>query len=118
MAEWTFSSSAPTFQHQPNPIMNYSAPQPTSQQQQKPVNPQHAKLNALFGSGEGQDTFGNTGDLRLTPRDLPDIVRSRKGIRDEEVDLPVSRAPQREGVSASSRVLSAQISGGRVPARR
>ncbi|RJE16966.1 hypothetical protein PHISCL_10697, partial [Aspergillus sclerotialis] len=34
-------------------------------QQQKPVNPQHAKLNALLASGEGQDTFGNTGDLRI-----------------------------------------------------
>ncbi len=51
---------------QPNPISNYSAPQPSFQQQQRPqANPQHAKLNALLASGEGQDTFGNTGDLRI-----------------------------------------------------
>lgn len=46
---------------QPNPIMSFS-PQP---QPQKAQNPQHARLNALLASGEGQDTFGNTGDLRI-----------------------------------------------------
>ena len=50
---------------QPNPITNYTSPQPSFQQQQKPANPQHARLNALLASGEGQDTFGNTGDLRI-----------------------------------------------------
>lgn len=47
-----------------NPIANYQAPQgpPTPQ---KDVNPQHARLNALLASGEGMDTFGNTGDLRI-----------------------------------------------------
>jgi len=45
--------------------MNFQGPQPSLQSQQKPVNPQHAKLNALLASGEGQDTFGNTGDLRI-----------------------------------------------------
>ena len=48
---------------QPNPIANYHAP--AHQQQVKPQNPQHAKLNALLASGEGQDTFGNVGDLRI-----------------------------------------------------
>jgi epsin len=65
----TLYESQPTAQFtQPslqNPIANYSAPQPSFQQQQKPANPQHAKLNALLASGEGQDTFGNTGDLRI-----------------------------------------------------
>jgi epsin len=65
----TLYESQPTNQFsqpsQPNPIANYSAPQPTFQQPQKPVNPQHARLNALLASGEGQDTFGNTGDLRI-----------------------------------------------------
>jgi epsin len=52
---------------QPNPIANYQAPvqQQLQQQQQKPENPQHARLNALLASGEGQDTFGNVGDLRI-----------------------------------------------------
>lgn len=47
-----------------NPIANYQSPQgpPTPQ---KDVNPQHARLNALLASGEGMDTFGNTGDLRI-----------------------------------------------------
>ena len=29
------------------------------------MNPQHERLNALLASGEGMDTFGNTGDLRI-----------------------------------------------------
>jgi epsin len=27
--------------------------------------PAHARLNALLATGEGQDTFGNVGDLRI-----------------------------------------------------
>ncbi|KAI4145585.1 MAG: hypothetical protein LQ341_002335 [Variospora aurantia] len=47
-----------------NPIANYQSPTgpPTPQ---KDINPQHARLNALLASGEGMDTFGNTGDLRI-----------------------------------------------------
>lgn len=63
-----FAQPTPQFTQptQPNPITNYSTPQPSFQQQQRPpANPQHAKLNALLASGEGQDTFGNTGDLRI-----------------------------------------------------
>ncbi|KAK2871557.1 hypothetical protein FQN49_003061 [Arthroderma sp. PD_2] len=58
-----------------NPIMNYQAPQqqqqpmntqqPMNNQQQTPQNPQHARLNALLATGDGQDTFGNVGDLRI-----------------------------------------------------
>jgi len=47
-----------------NPIANYQAPQQTTMPQ-KPQNPQHERLNALLASGEGMDTFGNTGDLRI-----------------------------------------------------
>ena len=65
----TLFESQPTTQFsqpsQPNPIMNFQSPPPQQSQQQKPVNPQHARLNALLASGEGQDTFGNTGDLRI-----------------------------------------------------
>lgn len=47
-----------------NPIASYQAPQqpPAPQKEQ---NPQHARLNALLASGEGMDTFGNTGELRI-----------------------------------------------------
>ena len=47
-----------------NLISSYSTPQapPTPQKDQ---NPQHARLNALLASGEGMDTFGNTGELRI-----------------------------------------------------
>ncbi|KAI9722880.1 MAG: hypothetical protein M1812_001328 [Candelaria pacifica] len=38
------------------------APQLSNQKEQ---NPQHAHLNALLSSGEGQDTFGNVGNLRI-----------------------------------------------------
>jgi len=47
-----------------NPIANYQAPQQTATPQ-KPQNAQHERLNALLASGEGMDTFGNTGDLRI-----------------------------------------------------
>ena len=49
-----------------NPIANYQIPQQqTAQQQKPPPNSQHERLNALLSSGEGMDTFGNTGDLRI-----------------------------------------------------
>ncbi|KAK3113112.1 hypothetical protein LTR53_009902 [Teratosphaeriaceae sp. CCFEE 6253] len=55
------------FNQRPNPIQNYQAPvqqaQPTAQQ--KPQDPYQARLNALLSSGEGQDTFGNVGDMRI-----------------------------------------------------
>ena len=47
-----------------NPITNFQAPQPQPPAQRE-QNPQHARLNALLASGEGMDTFGNTGDLRI-----------------------------------------------------
>jgi len=51
---------------QPNPIANFQTPQPQIQQRpQKEMDPQRARLNALLASGEGMDTFGNTGDLRI-----------------------------------------------------
>ena len=62
------SQPAATFQQptQPNPISNFQPPQPQAQQQPKQeLDPQRARLNALLASGEGQDTFGNTGDLRI-----------------------------------------------------
>ena len=61
----------------PNPITNFSSPIPLQQQQQQQSSPQfqqhqkqeldptRARLNALLASGEGMDTFGNTGDLRI-----------------------------------------------------
>lgn len=68
----TLYESQPTAQFsqpmQPNPILNYQAPQPSlqqQQQQQKPMNPHHEKLNALLSTGEGIDTFGNVGELRI-----------------------------------------------------
>ncbi|KAK6956780.1 hypothetical protein Daesc_002060 [Daldinia eschscholtzii] len=44
-----------------------SQPQPTFQVQppQKPLSEHEQKLNALLASGEGMDTFGNTGELRI-----------------------------------------------------
>lgn len=63
-----------------NPITNFQAPsqpqpasiqRPISQPSQQPSfssipeDPHKARLNALLSSGEGQDTFGNVGDLRI-----------------------------------------------------
>ena len=76
LAEQRATDSFPQQQQQqrPNPIANYSSPataspmqpqQTAPQQQQKPQDPYQAKLSALLASGEGQDTFGNVGDLRI-----------------------------------------------------
>ena len=47
-----------------NPITNFSAPKPAPVTR-KEDNPQYARLNALLASGEGMDTFGNTGESRI-----------------------------------------------------
>lgn len=41
-----------------NPISSYTPPP-------KEQDPHHARLNALLSSGDGMDTFGNTGELRI-----------------------------------------------------
>ncbi|KAL6707705.1 hypothetical protein ACN47E_003826 [Coniothyrium glycines] len=46
-----------------NPPVSFSQPQQT--QPQKEMDPHAARLNTLLASGEGQDTFGNTGNLRI-----------------------------------------------------
>ncbi|RMD44543.1 hypothetical protein DV735_g556, partial [Chaetothyriales sp. CBS 134920] len=50
-----------------NPITSYQSPAPQQQPQQpaRPADQQYARLNALLASGEGTDTFGNVGDLRI-----------------------------------------------------
>lgn len=53
------------YSSQPNPIASFQAPQPAKSTPPQPSDPHHARLNALLGSGEGQDTFGNVGDLRV-----------------------------------------------------
>ncbi|KAJ6106443.1 hypothetical protein N7512_009960 [Penicillium capsulatum] len=62
-----FSQSPSQFTQpsQPNPIANFQAPQPPKSTPPQPSDPHHARLNALLSSGEGQDTFGNVGDLRI-----------------------------------------------------
>ncbi|WEW60645.1 hypothetical protein PRK78_006132 [Emydomyces testavorans] len=47
-----------------NPILNFQAPQQPINPP-KPEDPQRARLNALLATGDGQDTFGNVGDLRI-----------------------------------------------------
>lgn len=49
-----------------NPPLSFGAPQQAQPQKEAtPQNPHHAQLNALLASGDGQDTFGNTGNLRI-----------------------------------------------------
>ncbi|KAJ5088855.1 hypothetical protein N7456_012471 [Penicillium angulare] len=58
-----FNQASPQTQ---NPISNFQAPQPPkSTPPQISQDPHTARLNALLASGEGQDTFGNVGDLRI-----------------------------------------------------
>ncbi|KAI0396613.1 hypothetical protein F5Y17DRAFT_92371 [Xylariaceae sp. FL0594] len=51
----------------PPPQPTFQPPQQQQQQQQslRPMNEHEQKLNALLASGDGMDTFGNTGDLRI-----------------------------------------------------
>ncbi|KAI1500880.1 hypothetical protein F5X99DRAFT_409650 [Biscogniauxia marginata] len=49
---------------QPPPPRPYSQPQ-QQQQPQKQMSEHEQRLNALLASGDGMDTFGNTGDLRI-----------------------------------------------------
>lgn len=53
-----------------NPITTFSALQQIPQTTAKPasqqeLDPTRARLNALLASGEGMDTFGNTGEMRI-----------------------------------------------------
>ncbi|PVH94324.1 ENTH-domain-containing protein [Periconia macrospinosa] len=47
-----------------NPPVSMSTPPPAQPQNQQ-LDPHQARLNALLATGEGQDTFGNTGNLRI-----------------------------------------------------
>ncbi|ORX95980.1 hypothetical protein BCR34DRAFT_578986 [Clohesyomyces aquaticus] len=46
-----------------NPPVSFTPQQPA--QPPKEMDPHQARLNALLASGEGQDTFGNVGNLRI-----------------------------------------------------
>lgn len=53
-----------------NPPVSFSPQQPSfapqqPMQPQKEMDPHAARLNSLLASGEGQDTFGNVGNLRI-----------------------------------------------------
>jgi epsin len=60
--QFTASTTNPIANFQPSPM---AAPQPPKSTPPQMNNPHHARLNALLSSGEGQDTFGNVGDLRI-----------------------------------------------------
>lgn len=68
LAEQRTATQFNTNQSSYNPIASYSAPQQIQQRTAQPrqeADPNKARLNALLASGEGMDTFGNTGDLRI-----------------------------------------------------
>ncbi|EED17453.1 EH domain binding protein epsin 2 [Talaromyces stipitatus ATCC 10500] len=70
LAEERATTSFNTTPSGPNPIANYKAPNPlqpsaTSTKPTRANDDQYARLNALLASGEGQDTFGNVGELRV-----------------------------------------------------
>jgi epsin len=70
-------AAANNFNQRTNPIQSFQAPvstpSPALQPQTRPspppqsqsADPYKANLNAILASGEGQDTFGNVGDLRI-----------------------------------------------------
>jgi epsin len=66
LAEEQASTQFNNFSPGPNPIANFQVPSPAQNTQQtRNDNPQYSRLNALLATGEGQDTFGNVGDLRI-----------------------------------------------------
>ncbi|KAI5859157.1 hypothetical protein BZA05DRAFT_22762 [Tricharina praecox] len=76
-------SQQTAFGQQPS-FSSPSTPVPTQQQQQpaKPINPQHAQLEALLAGGNGLDTFGNTGDLRIPAQHTaPGMFVNSAGMR-------------------------------------
>jgi epsin len=56
--------SEPVSRLSPQPQQQYQQPQ-LQLQNNKPLGPMHAKLNELLSAGEGLDSFGNVGDLRI-----------------------------------------------------
>lgn len=70
LAEERATTAFNTIPTGPNPITSYKVPNqvPSTATAAKPPRAddgQYARLNALLASGEGQDTFGNVGDLRI-----------------------------------------------------
>ena len=57
--------TATQFSPQPNPITNFSSPQPNPAPRKEEATPYQSRLNALLATGEGMDTFGNTGETRI-----------------------------------------------------
>ncbi|KAI8626474.1 hypothetical protein F5Y19DRAFT_224294 [Xylariaceae sp. FL1651] len=54
-----------TYTPPPQPTFRPPPQQQQQQLSQKPLNEHEQRLNALLASGDGMDTFGNTGDLRI-----------------------------------------------------
>ncbi|KAI0408270.1 hypothetical protein F4802DRAFT_549181 [Xylaria palmicola] len=54
-----------TYTPPPQPTFQSPIQQQQQQQPQRPMNEHEKRLNALLAGGEGMDTFGNTGDLRI-----------------------------------------------------
>ncbi|KAI0483858.1 hypothetical protein F4859DRAFT_503334 [Xylaria cf. heliscus] len=54
-----------TYTPPPQPTFQSPIQQQQPQQSQRPMNEHEQRLNALLASGDGMDTFGNTGELRI-----------------------------------------------------
>lgn len=53
------------FNQPPPQATSFTPPPKMPQAPSKPISEHEARLNALLSSGEGQDTFGNTGETRI-----------------------------------------------------
>lgn len=98
--------------------VNDSLPQPL-QSQQKPMNDHESRLNALLSNGEGMDTFGNIGNLRIpaqhtapgtfvnsagvgTARLAPDATGNNPFLRPQMTGLPTVGFVGQQQVANSS----------------
>jgi len=102
-----------------NPITTFQAPQqPISQSQpqpqpQIPQDPHKARLNALLSSGEGQDTFGNVGDLRIPAQHTaPGVFVNSAGAHSQRLTNQATGNPfmnsQFTGMPQQNRINPAQ----------
>lgn len=61
----TLSFNQPQQQQPQQQQMSFNQPQPAFNQPQKEMNEHESKLNSLLATGDGMDTYGNTGNLRI-----------------------------------------------------
>lgn len=124
----SFNQQAPQPQQQPPPQQHQTPPPFTAPQ--KDITEHEAKLNTLLSGGEGQDTFGNTGQLRIpaqhtapgtfvnsagagASRVAADATGSNPFLRSQFTGMPAVSYPQAPAATGPAGVNGNPFSGGK-----